>query len=132
VWGLDEDGSVRWHRTDINGYAWSVIRWPTSDCVKEWALFRPQLRPITPTPYTSNPAWYRDLWPSLLDGSGSLHPFVPWVDSYARPAEHIRAARSYDCGVRYGVNVVDLDGDGVDEIVVYNRSSIWVFDSGRV
>lgn len=129
IWGLDENGTVLWHRTDINGYAWSAIRWPTSDSMKEWALFRPQLRPISPTPYTSDPAWYRDLWPGLLDGTGSLHPFLPWLESYARPAEHIRASRSYDCGVRYATKVLDLDHDGRDEVVVFNRSSIWVFHS---
>ena len=41
----------------------------------------------------------------------------------------IRAERSYDCGVKYGVLGCDIDGDGLDEVIVVDRRRVWVFHS---
>lgn len=127
LWGFDMEGTVLWNRQDINGYACAVVQWPTTGGLSSWALFRPQRRPSKTTPYYSSPSWYPALWPRFIDGDGSMVDVFPWKDEYAQPAELIRAGRSYDCGVRYGVRVLDLDEDGYDEVVIFNRRRILVF-----
>lgn len=95
----------------------------------EWALFEPQLRPITPTPYDSDPDWSRDLWPRFIDGDGQLLDVFPWKDEYAQPRRRIRAERSYDCGVRYRTIAQDIDGDGLDEVLIFDRYRVCIFKS---
>lgn len=129
LWGLDADGKVLWNRTDINGYAVGRVRWRRGDGRSTWALFRPQLRPIHPTPYESDPSGSRDLWPRFIDGDGTLLDVFPWEDEYEQPRRRIRAARSYDCGVRYGTVVSDIDADGLDEVIVHDRRRVWIFRS---
>ena len=91
--------------------------------------FRPQLKPIRPTPYQSDPAWSKTLWPKFLGSDGSPIDVFPWKDEYAQPKRLIRAERSYDCGVKYYPLVQDLDGDGLDEVLVYDRDRVWLFRS---
>jgi hypothetical protein len=129
LWGLDQNGEALWHRTDINGYAGAPVRWRRGIGRTEWALFEPQLRPITPAPYESDPAWSRDLWPSFIDGDGQLLDVFPWKDEYAQPRRRIRAERSYDCGVRYRTLAQDIDGDGLDEALIFDRDRVCIFKS---
>jgi hypothetical protein len=127
LWGLDAAGTILWHRTDLNGYARGGVQWASDGERTSWALFRPQLRPITPTPYQSDPAWSRGLWPQFMDGDGTVLDVFPWDDAYAQPARLIRCTRSYDCGVSYGVLSWDMDGDGLDEVLIFDRHHVWVF-----
>lgn len=129
LWGLDAAGKVRWHRTDINGYAIASVHWSRQGPCQSWALFRPQLRPIKSTPYQSDPAWSITLWPRFLADDGALVDVLPWKDEYAQPKRLIRAERSYDCGVKYYSLVKDIDHDGLDELLVYDRSRVWLFHS---
>ena len=129
LWGLDSSGLSLWHRTDLNGYAIAEVRWARGPGRTSWALFRPQLRPIRPAPYESDPVWSRELWPRFMDGDGSLIDVLPWREDYAQPRRWIRAERSYDCGVKYYPIAADLDGDGLDEILVYDRDRVWLFHS---
>jgi hypothetical protein len=129
LWGLDQKGEVLWHRTDINGYTGSPVVWRSGVGRNEWALFEPQLRPITPAPYDSEPAWSRDLWPRFIDGDGQLLDVFPWKDAYAQPRRRIRAERSYDCGVRYRTLAHDIDGDGLDEVIIFDRYRVCIFKS---
>src|SRR5690606_25237073 len=126
--GVSPGGKILWRRDDLNGYVTGNVRWPDRDGrMREWALFRPQIRPIKPAPYTSDPAWSRGLWPHLLDGEGREHQFLPWSEDYAQPPQHIREERSYDCGVKYYPSVTDLTGGGRDNVIVHDRRRIWIF-----
>jgi len=128
LWGLDAAGRILWNRTDINGYAREPVRWVRGQ-EKSWAIFRPQLRPFAQTgvPFRSDAAMCRDLWPRFLDGDGTLIEVLPWKEEYAQPARTIRARRSYDCGLLYDVIVQDIDDDGLDEIIVFDRYRVWIF-----
>ncbi|MCX7007148.1 MAG: hypothetical protein NTY53_07855 [Kiritimatiellaeota bacterium] len=127
LWGLDTAGKVRWHSKDLNGYAVASVRWAKDGACRDWALFRPQLKPIKRTPYESDPAQSRTLWPKFLASDGTPLDVLPWKDEYAQPKRLIRAERSYDCGVKYYALVRDLDHDGLDEVLVYDRSRVWLF-----
>lgn len=129
LWGLDTAGNILWNRTDLNGYARANVRWRREGPGAEWALFRPQLKQITPTPYQSDPAWSETLWPRFLDGDGTPFEVFPWEEDYRQPQAHIRARRSYDCGVLYNVLMADLDDDGLDEILIHDRRRVWLFHS---
>jgi hypothetical protein len=127
LWGLDTGGKVRWHSKDINGYAIASVHWAKAGACQNWALFRPQLKPIKKTPYESDPAWSRTLWPKFLACDGTPLDVFPWKEEYAQPKRLIRAERSYDCGVKYYALVRDLDHDGLDEVLIHDRSRIWLF-----
>ena len=127
LWGLNQAGEVLWNRTDVNGYALTPVRWAGAEGPDSWALFRPQLKPFGSTPYCSDPAWSESLWPSFMDGDGELRHVLPWEDGYAQPRRVIRGRRSYDCGVSYYPIAMDIDGDGLDEIIVHDRDWVWVF-----
>lgn len=124
---LDRRGNFLWKRSDLNGYATETVRWTRDK--KEWCIFRPQLKPITPTPFWSNPTWSSDLWPRFLDSDGNLIDVFPWSEDYIQPKRWIRASRSYDCGIKYYPLVSDLDNDGLDEVLIYDRDRIWIFHS---
>jgi hypothetical protein len=87
------------------------------------------LKPIKPTPYQSDPAWSATLWPRFLGDDGAPLDFLPWKDEYAQPKRLIRAERSYDCGVKYYALARDIDHDGLDEMLVYDRYRVWLFHS---
>lgn len=127
VAGMDHEGNIIWNRTDINGYAIHNVKWHRAGTRTEWPLFRPQLKPVSDVPCESDPAASRSLWPVFLDGDGSIHDVFPWRDAYAQPKRLIRAARSYDCGVKYDALVADINRDGMDEVVVFDRSRVWIF-----
>jgi arylsulfatase A-like enzyme len=128
-WGLDAAGDVLWNRTDINGYAIANVRWSRTATPHSWAIFRHQQKPIGQRPFTSNPATSRHLWPQFIDGDGFLHDALPWDDLYTKPAQEIRAPRTYDCGQMYNIIVRDIDGDGLDEVIVFDRQRVSVFHS---
>lgn len=126
LWGMDTAGNILWNNTDINGYAAGDVKWSRG---RSWALFRPQLKTIKPTPYESDPAWSKILWPRFLDGDGSPLDVFPWKDDYAQPKWLIRAERSYDCGLKYYPIAQDIDNDGLDEVIIHDRRRVWVFHS---
>ena len=41
----------------------------------------------------------------------------------------IRAGRCYDCGETYNPIVQDIDHDGPDEVLVYDRDHVCIFDT---
>lgn len=129
LWGLDAQGKILWHRTEINGYVAGSAHWSRNGACQSWAVFRPQLKPIKNTPYDSDPAWSTALWPRFLASDGKLVDVFPWKEDYAQPKRRIRAERSYDCGVKYYPLVQDLDGDGLDEVLIHDRDRVWIFHS---
>jgi hypothetical protein len=131
LWGLDPSGRVLWNRPDLNGYVLNNVHWHRGGSPSSWALFQPQLKPFEKQGIRSKPSWSREIWPSFIDGSGRLHDVLPWERSYSHPPVLIRALRSYDCGLNYQTLSADLDGDGLDEVLVHNRQNIWIFSSSE-
>lgn len=129
LWGLDLNGNILWHRDEINGYARGNVRWHREGSQKCWSAFEPGLRPIKPTPYWSDPALNKDMWPGFMNGDGEILSVFPWKDEYRQPCRFIRAKRAYDCGVQYWLKIEDLDRDGLDEILIYDRDHVWIFHS---
>jgi hypothetical protein len=129
LWGLDNRGKTQWHRTDINGYAVAGVHWSREGACQSWAVLRPQMKPIKPIPYQSDPAWSVTLWPRFLSHDGTPLDVFPWKDEYAQPKRLIRAERSYDCGVKYYPLVKDIDHDGLDEVLIHDRDRVWLFHS---
>ncbi len=129
-WGLSSTGDVLWNRADINGYVLSQINWH-QEVPRTWAVFQPQLKPFDSPPIHSKPAWSRQLWPCLMDGNGQMHDIIPWKDDYSHPPYEIWSHRSYDCGLRYETLSADIDGDGLDEMLVFNRHRVWIFHSAE-
>jgi hypothetical protein len=127
LWGLNSDGNILWNRKDINGYATSAVKWKASGSRDNWALFLPSIKPINDIPYKSQATWSNILWPRFIDGDGELIDVFPWDESCRIQEQHIRAKRSYDAGIRYNAIVKDIDNDGVDEVLVYNRDTAWFF-----
>lgn len=131
--GLDVHGNQLWQRTDINGYAIAPIRWrDTQGDPAQWASFRPGPKPSKdrPTTFHHDVAFSNVLWPRFMDGNGQLHEAMPWKPEYALPTQLIRAPRAYDAGVLYNIKTHDLDGDGLDELLVFSRGRMWQFKCG--
>ena len=90
--------------------------------------FEPKLKvPNEDVPFKSSPGQTRDLWPYLMDGEGNRAVEFPWKEDYVQRAQHIRSFRGYDHGIGFRVQRVDLNGDGVDEIVVWDRNRVMAF-----
>lgn len=129
VWGMTPAGTVVWRRRDLNGYATDSVRWHRDGDQTEWPLFQPRPMPREDVPYVRDPAASHALWPVLLGADGQEHTVFPWQDEYAQPQAIIRAKRGYDCGVGYRATVADVDLDGLDEVIIYDRRAAWVFHS---
>lgn len=128
--GIDTQGHMLWTRTDINGYARHSVRWSRGPGQTHWAIFEARRQPVREgLPYQSDPAWSRDLWPRFIDGEGHLHDVFPWDESFAIPAGMIRASRGYDAGLGYPTAGADINGDGLDEVLIVSRRQVWVFAS---
>ena len=69
------------------------------------------------------------MWPGFMNGDGEILSVFPWKDEYRQPCRFIRAKRAYDCGVQYWLKIEDLDRDGLDEILIYDRDHVWIFHS---
>ncbi len=130
LWGMLPDGEILWYRPELNGYARANVRWSKTSTPGEWPIFKPALKPFPETPYKSEAAWSEGLWPCLLDGDGNCHRVFPWHAEYAQEdGRTIRSKRSYDSDVGYQVRAVDLDNDGLDEVLIFDRSRVWIFGS---
>lgn len=127
--GLKTTGEVLWTRTDINGYAKHDVRWTRGEGQTRWALFEPHFKPTQNLPFESDPKKSKELWPRFIDGEGNLHEVLPWDDAYEIPRGTIRASRCYDAGQVYPSIVSDLDGDGLDEVLIFSRQRVWIFVS---
>ena len=127
--GFDLDGNALWHWKEQGGYATIPVRWMGTERPGTWLYFKPHS--IWPEHQISefNPEYSRELWPKFLDGDGSMHEVLPWDDNYAIPRQTCRTRRLYDCGVCYDAVAADIDGDGLDEIIVFNRFRVWIFHS---
>lgn len=128
--GVSGQGEILWRRDDLNGYVAENLCWPDRrGLLRNWGLFRPQLKPFLKDEYISDPAWSRELWPTLIDGDGRVHDFLPWRGGYAHPPLRIRAKRSYDCGLKYyPVRLPGNEGDA-DSVMVHDRRWIRVFQA---
>ena len=62
-----------------------------------------------------------------MDGDGNMVMEFPFREDFKQPKQRIRGFRAYDYGIGYGAMVLDLDGDGRDEVLIYDRQKILAF-----
>jgi hypothetical protein len=124
----DKDGNELWQRP-------SPRRWPLG-CPKacEGRVFH-RNRPIVTlsAPPAGKPAKdyiiYTDGgWPWGMDGDGNITlEFPPPPNSRQPERELPPKARADDLGYGFATKIVDWDGDGVNEAVIYDRRYLWVY-----
>ncbi|MBM4079646.1 MAG: hypothetical protein FJ278_08095 [Planctomycetes bacterium] len=67
-------------------------------------------------------------WPWGLDGDGNIAlEFAPPANSRQPERDLPPKARADDLGYGFATQVLDWDGDGVKEAVVYDRRYLWVY-----
>jgi len=67
-------------------------------------------------------------WPWCMDGKGEVTlGFEPPPNSRQPETTLPDKARADDCGYGFGTQVLDCNGDGVKEAVIYDRRYLWVF-----
>jgi len=124
----DQDGKELWQRP-------SPRRWPLG-CPKaaEGRVFH-RNGPIKPfsIPRAGKPAKdyiiYTDGgWPWGMDGDGDITlEFTPPPNSRQPELDLPPRARADDLGYGFATKIVDWDGDGVKEAVIYDRRYLWVY-----
>ncbi len=67
-------------------------------------------------------------WPWGMDGDGNITlEFEPPPNSRQPERELPPGARADDLGYGFATKIVDWDGDGVNEAVIYDRRYLWVY-----
>jgi hypothetical protein len=67
-------------------------------------------------------------WPWGMDGDGNITLEFPPTPNSRQPEQELPAkARADDLGYGFATKIVDWDGDGVKEAVIYDRRYLWVY-----
>lgn len=66
-------------------------------------------------------------WPYGVGEDGTPSIVFPQMPAIRKPERQIPPPRPDDYGFSYSANVADVDGDGIDEIVIYDRTNVWVY-----
>jgi hypothetical protein len=67
-------------------------------------------------------------WPWGMDGTGEISLEFVFPPQAAQPEFPLpKGARSDDMGFGFAVQAVDIDGDGRQEILIYDRRTLWVY-----
>ena len=120
------DGRKLWSREGV-GYARHRVSGWKADGL-DLLVYQPHLkREQEEVPYGSVPGDTRLYWPYLIDGNGERAAELPWKVDYEQPSQRIRGARAYDYGIGFQIQVIDLDEDGRDEVIVWDRQRILAF-----
>ena len=120
------DGQALWTREGVGYGRHCVSGW--RDDGLDLILYEPSLKvERDETPFESVPEETPMLWPVLLDGDGNVAVRLPWKDDYVQPRERIRGFRGYDYGIGFRTQVADLDGDGREEVLIYDRRRVLAF-----
>jgi len=71
-------------------------------------------------------------WPWGMDGEGNITlEFEPPPNSRQPEFELLPRARADDLGYGFATKIVDWDGDGVNEAVIYDRRYLWVYHAAE-
>ncbi|MBM3861298.1 MAG: hypothetical protein FJ395_16850 [Verrucomicrobia bacterium] len=125
----DQNGNELWQRP-------SPRRWPLGSAKAcEGRVFH-RNRPIVSlsVPRAGKPAKdyivYSDGgWPWGMDGDGNITlEFEPPPNSRQPEHELPARARADDLGYGFATKIVDWDGDGVNDAVIYDRRYLWVYN----
>ena len=120
------DGEALWSQPIVGDAFHRVSGWRKDGL--DLVTFEPKLKASNKdVPFMSNPDLTPDLWPYLMDGEGNRAVEFPWKEDYVQRAQQIRSYRGYDHGIGFRLQLVDLNGDGVDEIVVWDRNRVMAF-----
>ena len=67
-------------------------------------------------------------WPYGIDGYGKISLYFPPPENSQQPNYNlIDNVRGDDIGYGFKINTVDVDNDGEDEFVIYDRRFLWVY-----
>ena len=120
------DGQALWQKSGV-GYAQHAVRGWRDDGL-DLVIYAPALKKQQEdVPYHSEPEDTQLYWPFLMDGDGNRVMEFPFREDFKQPRQRIRGFRAYDYGIGYGAMVLDLDGDGRDEVLIYDRRKILVY-----
>lgn len=66
-------------------------------------------------------------WPYALDGKGRVAAVFPWQKRAERQPRDLPRHRADDFGEAFQARCHDLDGDGEDEVILFDRRTAWIF-----
>ena len=66
-------------------------------------------------------------WPFVVDFQGRPVCTLPVTENVRRPTATIPYRRINDIGLSFEGNAFDLDGDGLPEVLIHDRSHLWVY-----
>ena len=120
------EGHRLWNKEGVGYGRRTVLGWGEDGL--DLILYEPHLlKGRDACPYHSVPEETRNFWPYLIDGEGNRVMELPWKEDYVQPRQLIRGFRAYDYGIVFHNQVMDLDGDGRDEVVVWDRRRVMAF-----
>ena len=120
------DGTALWTKPGV-GYAKQRVRGWREDGL-DLVIYQPALkREREEVPYHNEPEETHLYWPYLMDGDGDRVMEFPFKKEYNQPRQRIRGFRAYDYGIGYTSLVLDIDGDGRDEVLIYDRGKVLAF-----
>ena len=121
---FDLDGKQRWSRMPIR-------RWPLGQPQASIGRSFHRNRPIVKIKGSRDRIGFADGgWPWAINGDGQIDLlFHPPENSQVEDIQIDKSlpCRADDAGYGFAMQSLDIDGDGVDEILIYNRKYLWIY-----
>lgn len=66
-------------------------------------------------------------WPYIIKGDGKMEFSIPCPKNAVQKPVNFPGFYPDRYGFGYRTRVADIDGDGIEEIIVYDRKRAWIF-----